>query len=83
MGYCHTYPSRASLINHGEFAQVLWYLLFFYFRHRLHTLEVAISGVTPEDKGKARGQSGKSKEMSGISSTLSTALKSRPGSPTQ
>lgn len=83
MSYCHTYPPCASLINHGEFAQVLWYLLFFCFRHRLHILEVAISGVTPEGKGKDRGQSGKSKKMPAIPSTRSTALKSRPGSPTQ
>lgn len=51
-----TYPSSASLVNLSQFAQVFWYLFLVCFRHRLHILQVCISGVTPGGNGEARGQ---------------------------
>lgn len=51
-----THPSSAGLINLSQFAQVLWYLILVRLRHRLHILQVGISGVTPGGHGEARGQ---------------------------
>lgn len=51
-----TYPSSACLINHSQFAQILWDLFLVCFRHRLHILQVGISGVTPGGYEEARYQ---------------------------
>lgn len=57
-----TYPSSACLINHSQFAQILWDLFLVCFRHRLHILQVGISGVTPGGYEEARYQFCKKKD---------------------
>lgn len=41
-----TYSSSAGFVDHGQFAQILWYLFLVCFIHRLHVLQISVSGVT-------------------------------------